>query len=249
MIVVFLSTVTDQFSYFARQVGEWMWRGKNVLDFGGNVGNILQDPHSTIEQERYWCLDVDKESIEQGKASYPKAHWLFYNRYSFFFNPLGVPKLPIPDLRQTFDYIVAYSVFTNTTHAEMLELVDQLERILSKNGVLAFTFIDPYHYSAQEQYKKTNLQWRLEMEWEKGNISAREMQILAARAYNAEWFTLVNGSDLYLETDDIQAFEPEREQTFIAFHTAEYMKKLFPRATVLPPVNDAMQHCCVIRKS
>jgi hypothetical protein len=226
-----------------------MWSGKNVLDFGGNVGNILQDPNSTIEQERYWCLDVDKESIEQGQASYPNAHWVFYNRYSFFFNPHGVPKLPIPDLHQTFDYIVAYSVFTNTSHAEMLELVGQLERLLANNGALAFTFIDPYHCSAQEQYKKSNLQWRLELEWEKGNISVREMQILAARAHNADWFTLVNGSDLYIERDDIKAFEPEREKTFIAFHTAEYMKKLFPQAEVLPPVYNAMQHCCVIRKS
>jgi hypothetical protein len=27
------------------------------------------------------------------------------------------------------------------------------------------------------------------------------------------------------------------------------MKSLFPEATILPPVNDEMQHCCVIRKS
>ena len=146
--MVFLSTVTDQFTYFALQVGEWVWSGKEVLDFGGNVGNILRDPHSTIDQERYWCLDVDEESIERGKACYPNAHWLFYNRYSFFFNPFGVPKLPIPYMPRAFDYIVAYSVFTNTTQADMLELVSQLENILAKNGVLAFTFIDPYHYSA-----------------------------------------------------------------------------------------------------
>jgi hypothetical protein len=25
------------------------------------------------------------------------------------------------------------------------------------------------------------------------------------------------------------------------------MKLLFPTATILPPVNDEMQHCCVIR--
>lgn len=249
MIMAFLSTVTDQFPYFARQVGNWRWGGKNVLDFGGNVGNILRGRHSTIDQERYWCLDVDHESLERGKALYPKAHWLFYNRYSFFFNPRGVPKLPIPDMHQTFDYIVAYSVFTNTTHADMLELVGQLERILASNGVLAFTFIDPYHYSAQEKYRKSNLQWRLELEYKKGNISAREMQILAARAYTANWFALVNGSDLYIETDDIQAYEPEQEKTFVVFHTAEYMKKLFPQAEVLSPAYEAMQHCCVIRKS
>ena len=247
--MAFLSEVTDQFTYFALQVGERLWGGKNVLDFGGNVGNILQDPHSTIDQERYWCLDVDKDSIERGKASYPNAHWIFYDRYSFFFNPHGVPNLAIPQMRQAFDYIIAYSVFTNTTQTDMLELVDQLEGILANNGALAFTFIDPYHFSAQEQYKKNNVQWRLDMEKERGNISASEMQNLAERTQNANWFVLVNGTDLYIETDDMQPYEPDRQNTFVVFHTAEYMKKLFPRATVLEPVNNAMQHCCIIRKS
>lgn len=246
--MTFLSTVTDQFGYFAQQVGEWNWRGRSVLDFGGNVGNILRDPWSSIEHERYWCLDVDKEALERGRASYPKAHWVFYNRYSFFFNPHGVARLPIPDMGQAFDYIVAYSVFTNTTSADMLELVGQLKSILADGGALAFTFIDPFHRSSQERYKKSNLHWRLELEHGKGNISRGEMQVLAARAHNAEWFALVNGRDLYPETDAVQAYEPERERSFVVFHTAEYMKKLFPQAEVLPPINGAMQHCCVIRK-
>jgi SAM-dependent methyltransferase len=246
--VTFLSTVTDQFSYFAAQLGEWGWRGRDVLDFGGNVGNILRDPHSTIERGRYWCLDVDEESIERGKELYPDAHWIFYDRYSFFFNPRGVPRLPIPDMGRKFDYIVAYSVFTNTTRDEMLELVGQLESSLTDGGALAFTFLDPFHYSAQEHYKKSNLHWRLELEWKKGAVSVREMQTLAARAHQADWFALVNGRDLYTEADDVRAYGPERESSFVVFHTEEYMKKLFPRAEVRAPVNGAMQHCCVIRK-
>jgi hypothetical protein len=43
------------------------WRGKNVLDFGGNIGNMLRDPNCTIDHERYWCLDVVEESIEKGR--------------------------------------------------------------------------------------------------------------------------------------------------------------------------------------
>src|SRR6266496_2458042 len=113
--VTFVSTKMGQFTYFSLQVRESMWRGKNVLDFGGNIGNILRDPNSTIDEERYWCIDVGKDSIERGRASYSRSHWVFYNRYCFFFNPHGVPNLKLPDLEQTFDYIVAYSVFTNTT--------------------------------------------------------------------------------------------------------------------------------------
>lgn len=246
--MAFVSTRLGQFTYFSQQVGEPVWRGKNVLDFGGNIGNILRDPDSTIDQERYWCLDVDKDSIEQGKTAYPKSHWLFYNRYCFFFNPHGVVNLPLPDLAQTFDYIVAFSVFTNTTQTDMLQLVNQLESRLAKNGALAFTFIDPYHFSWGAKDGRSNLQWRLDLELERGSISRSQVTSVNQRAQNADWFILVNGGDLYIETEDIPPYEPEQQKTFHVFHTENHMKRLFPQATILPPVNNEMQHCCVIRK-
>lgn len=245
--MAFFSTITGQFSYFSQQVGEPMWRGKNVLDFGGNIGNILRDPLSTIDQERYWCLDVDKASLEKGRKAYSKAHWIFYNRYCFFFNPNGVPHLPLPDMKQDFDYVIAFSVFTNTTESDMLELVGQLEGALARNGTLAFTFIDPYYFPWPGRYKGNNLQWRLELERERGNISAAEVESLAKSAQHANWFILVNGGDLYIESEDIKPCEPKRQRTCHAFHTEGYMKKLFPHAIVLPPVDNQMQHCCVIR--
>ena len=92
----FLSTKTGQFTYFAQQFGESNWRGKNVLDFGGNVGNILRDPNSTIDHERYWCIDVVRESIAKGAFEFPEAHWVFYDRFCFFFNPRGIRNLSLP---------------------------------------------------------------------------------------------------------------------------------------------------------
>ena len=124
--MAFLSTKTGQFTYFSLQLGESDWSGKYVLDFGGNIGNMLRDPNSTIEEERYWCIDVVKESVESGKAAFPKAHWVFYDRYCFFFNPHGISRLKLPEFLQSFDYVVAYSVFTNTSRTDMLDLVDQL---------------------------------------------------------------------------------------------------------------------------
>lgn len=244
--MTFTSIRLGQFTYFSQQLGKTMWRWKNVLDFGGNIGNILRDPNSTIDPERYWCLDVDKESIKQGKASFPQSHWLSYNRYSFFFNPHGVPGLPLPEMDQSFDYIVAYSVFTNTTETDMLQLVDELKGKLAKNGTLAFTFIDPYFFSWGAQ-QRNNLQWRLDLETERGNISAAEARDLDQRAQDAKWFILVNGGDLYIETEDVRPYGPEQQKTFHVFHTAEYMSTLFPNATILPPVNNEMQHCCLIR--
>jgi hypothetical protein len=250
--LAFFSTKTGQFTYFSLQLGEPVWNGKNVLDFGGNIGNILRDPNSTIDEERYWCIDVVNDSIERGKTLYPGSHWLFYNRYCFFFNPSGVAHLPLPELDQTFDYIVAYSVFTNTTLTDMLELVKQLEGFLAADGVLAFTFIDPFHFSWPGKYQGNNFQWRLEreiqLEREKGNVLNIDTQDLMRRAQHADWFMLVNGEDLYIETEDLQPYEPERQRTCHVFHTAAHMKKLVPQATILPPANDEMQHCCIIRK-
>ena len=243
----FFSTRLGQFSYFAEQIGDWSWRGKNVLDFGGNIGNILRDPSSTIEHNRYWCLDVVKESIEKGRETYPEAHWVFYDRYCFFFNPYGKPSLPLPDMGGRFDYIVAFSVFTNTTPSDMLQLVEQLRARTAPKGALAFTFIDPYYYSWPNKYDGDNLKWRLDLETERGHISADRARSIARDAAGASWFVLVNGGDLYVESEELRSYEPEAQRTCHVFHTAGHMKTLFPEATILPPVNDEMQHCCIIR--
>jgi SAM-dependent methyltransferase len=251
--VAFLSTKTGQFTYFAQQLGDANWRGKNVLDFGGNIGNILRDPNSTIDRARYWCIDVVRESIEKGKAEFPEAHWIFYDRYCFFFNPFGVERLDLPPLAKEFDYIVAYSVFTNTPRSDMLQLVEQLEERLAPCGALAFTFIDPHYCSWPNRQRENNLVWRLQrevfLEREKGNRLDIDICALDQRAKDADWFVLVNGEDLYLEGEDIPKYEPDRQRTYHTFYTAKYMQFLFPQATILRPANDEMQHCCVIRKS
>ncbi len=250
--MAFLSSKTGQFTYFALQVGESDWSRKYVLDFGGNIGNMLRDPSSTIDEERYWCVDVVEESIKSGKAAFPKAHWVFYNRYCFFFNPHGISRLALPEIPSSFDYIVAYSVFTNTSRTDMFDLVDQLRNRLSAGGALAFTFIDPHFRSwSPHRYNGNNLRWRLEreifLEKEKGNTLDIDVDGLVQRASGAPWFVLVNGEDLYLESEATRIYEPEQQRTYHTFYSVEYMQSLFPEATILPPVNDEMQHCCVIR--
>jgi hypothetical protein len=251
--LAFLSTKTGQFTYFSLQLGEGDWRGKYVLDFGGNIGNMLRDPNSTIDHERYWCIDVVRESIDSGRETFPNAHWVHYDRHCFFFNPHGVARLKLPEVPQSFDYIVAYSVFTNTSRTDMLDLVAQLEGCLGDRGALAFTFIDPHYFSWPDRYDGNNLRWRLEreilLETEKGNALEIDVRQLCERARDASWFVLVNGEDLYLETEDTKNYEPERQRTYHTFYSVDYMKSLFPQATILPPANDEMQHSCVIGKS
>ena len=240
--MAFFSRKRDQFSYFAQQLGNRVWRGRSVLDFGGNTGNILRDPTCTIQPARYWCIDVVRESIERGRARWPQAHWLFYDRYCFFFNPRGIPQLPIPDPGRTFDYIVAYSVFTNTMRSEMLDLVGQLTRMLAAGGKLAFTFIDPGHISWPKSTEGNNFGWRARQE---GNRITKADRI---RALDSEWCMLINGEDLYIESDDIRPYEPDHQRSCHVFYSQRHIQRLFPHATIKPPVNDEMQHCCVLRK-
>ena len=241
----FISRKTGQFSYFAQQLGEWRWQKKHVLDFGGNVGNILRDPDCTIRTRRYWCLDVVEESIARGREQWPDAHWHFYDRYCFFFNPHGVPRLPLPDLGTRFDFIIAYSVFPNTDLTDMLQLVEQLQDALADGGALAFTYIDP-NYHPWDNYDGTNFTWRLKKE--RGNLSSDRSRDILARAAEAEWFILVNGDDLYAESEDIGHYAPEAQRTHHTFHTTAFMRKLFPDAEIRKPVDGEMQHCCIVRK-
>ena len=244
----FLSTKSGQFAYFSKQLRLETWHGLYVLDFGGNVGNLLQDPNSTIAEERYWCIDIVREAIEAGRSLYPKGNWVFYNRYSFSFNPTGIPRLPIPPLGREFNVIIAFSVFTNTTPSEMFELVGQLKDNLTDDGILAFTFIDPNHWPHGD-YNGSAFQWRLEEERRRGLLTEREKYGLLKRAQFAEWFMLVNGRYLFVETEEIETNLREEQRTCYVFHTEDYMRSHFPGAAIAPPVNNEMQWCCMLRKT
>jgi hypothetical protein len=222
------SVKTSQFAYFDKQLDRPDWKGKFVLDFGGNRGSILHDPACRIDPENYYCLDVIKEAIDEGRTTFPKAHWFHYDRYNCSFNPAGVVDLPIPDLGRELDVILAYSVFTHTTLEEMHDLVAQLEQRLSSGGALAFTFIDPYW--------KENLKWRL-----------NRLNLDAVLDRGARWYSVVAG-ELFIENNGRWANEIDSCLSYHVFYTEEFMREQFPGAIIPPPVNDEMQHCCIIRK-
>lgn len=237
---------SGQFAYFDRQLDYPDWGGKAVLDFGGNVGNLLLDPGCAIRPEDYYCVDVIREALEEGRGRFPQAHWVHYNRYNCSFNPEGVEGLPVPDLGVEFPMILAFSVFTHTTREEMNELVGQLRSRLAPGGALAFTFIDPHFKSWPETYAGNNLQWRLE-KTRRGN-PAVDVEGLLEQGRGAEWCALVDGTRLYVNGNGVWGDEAETCMTYNVFYTAEFLQREFPRATIRPPVNGEMQHCCIIRR-
>jgi SAM-dependent methyltransferase len=236
---------SGQFAYFERQLDRPGWRGKTVLDFGGNVGHLLRGSEGAIRPEDYYCLDVLREAVEEGRRTFPRANWVHYNRYNCSFNPEGVSGLPVPDLGTRFDLIVAYSVFNHLTRAEVRELAGQLRARLAPGGALAFTFVDPHFESWPETYAGNNLKWRLERARELN--PAVDVGGLLRQSDGADWCALVDGAQLYVNGNGAWRDESQICMTYNVFYTAEFIRREFPRATIRPPVNGEMQHCCIIR--
>lgn len=222
-MVTHFSQRQTQFSYFDQLLEGPVWDGSKILDFGGNVGGFLVSAGDQVDHDDYWCLDVTQAAIDEGRRTFPRAHFVFYNRYSSYFNPNGIRKLPVPDLGLKFDIIMAFSVFTHTHQQEMLELVEQLRSMLVANGVLAFTFFDP----------------------------CDDPEGMEETSRNSNWCVVVD-DELYLEPGN-ELCQQERRgklgESYCSYFTADYMASLFPGATVLPPVSSESQHCCILRKT
>jgi 2-polyprenyl-3-methyl-5-hydroxy-6-metoxy-1,4-benzoquinol methylase len=241
----FRFATSGQFHYFNQQLDYPDWKGKAVLDFGGNVGSLLLNANGVIRAEDYYCMDVIREALEEGRRRFPQAHWIHYDRYNCSFNPEGTLELTVPDIGVEFDMILAYSVFTHTTREEMHDIVGQLQARLAPGGALAFSFIDPHFNSWPGTYRGNNLRWRLEKVRQAN--PALDVDGLLKKARGAQWCALVDGTEIYVNSNGVWPDEAEACMTYNVFYTAEFLQQEFPRATVRPPVNDEMQHCCIIR--
>jgi SAM-dependent methyltransferase len=244
----FVSAKTGQFRYFDHQLGHPDWTSKTVLDFGGNRGNLLGGLNGAIDHDNYWCIDVSRDGIAKGNEAFPRAHWIFYDRYNFEFNPRGIGGLAIPDPGRRFDVILAYSVFTHTSKQEMLDLVGQLRRLLTDRGVLAFTFLDPqWHAFEGDPYPGSNLKWRLQKR--KDVKPGLQVDPLLEKGRGAQWLTLINEDELYVDDEDERDHSVHDRRAYITFCNPEHMKAMFADAAILPPVRPERHHCCVIRRS
>lgn len=251
-----ISNRVSQFAYFDQMLGRPVWRGRKILDFGGNVGGLLAGAGSQINHDDYWCIDLNRAAIEIGKRRYPQAHFVHYDRYSSQFNPDGVRHLPIPDCGLKFDIILAFSVFTHAHQIEMKEMVQQLENMLAPNGVLAFTFCDArYDRSLTSPDLPAGSDVRKILEKLKDKPSARaipengEIDEIVAQAIQANWCVLIDDR-LYIEPGSEisgQEWAGAPEESYNSYFTADYVASLFPDGTVLAPVSPEWQHCCILR--
>jgi SAM-dependent methyltransferase len=246
-----ISKRETQFRYFDKLLGGSVWRGSKILDFGGNVGGFLASSKDRVDHHDYWCLDVTQGAIQQGQSKFPRAHFVFYDRFSSYFNPSGIRNLPIPDLGVKFDIIMAFSVFTHAHQTEMLVLVEQLRDMLSPEGVLAFTFMDPSYDRSLSDPRLPPGTGLIRM-YECRRIDGLSAEIASAvEACHPRWCVGINDV-LYLEPGDElcqQNWRGKPYESYVSFFTADYMASLFPDATVHPPVSPEWQHCCLIRNT
>lgn len=126
----------DTFTYFSNAI---RWNpAQSILDFGSNSGNLLRSSTGVLLPENYTGIDVDPASLSLGKEKFPQAKWVLYDRYNPAYNHTG--KNVLPDLAETFDIIISYSVFTHMTNEDMMETLDYLYTRLNANSSIYFTY-------------------------------------------------------------------------------------------------------------
>jgi len=235
-----VSTRLTQFPYFDQILGHPQWKGKNILDFGGNVGTFLESAGENVDQERYWCVDLNRAVVEQGRLTWPRAHFVHFNRYGPQYNPDGIRHLPVPDCGVRFDFILAFSVVTHVDLFEMLDLVQSLRAMLAEGGVLAFTYFDP-------RYDRSRSDPDLPRGWNALKVFGPQGE--AAEARRARWLVHVDGR-VYVEPG-IELCHQNRAgaplESYCSFFTTNFMESVFGDAETHEPVAREWQHCCVIR--
>ena len=90
-----------------------------------------------------------------------------------------------------------------------------------------------------------NLRWRLESA--RGTETSIDVAGLLEEGRGAAWCALVDGTELYVESDGIDGLR--QLMTYHVFYTAEFLQQEFPDAEILPPVNGEMQACCLLRRA
>jgi SAM-dependent methyltransferase len=231
-------------------LGSPIWKGRKILDFGGNIGSFLVGAGDAVDHDDYWCIDINKTVVEHGRRAYPKAHFVHFNRYSPQYNPDGIRNLPIPTCGVEFDVGIAFSVFTHVHHCEMLELVAQLRSMLAPKGVLVFTFTDPsYDKSLSDPTLAPGTDVRKMLEREKAENPLLEIDDMVERARQSKWCVLIDDK-LYVEPGDELSHQQRQGkplESYCSYFTLDHVASLFPDGIVHAPVSPDWQHCCILR--
>lgn len=182
-------------------------RGKSVLDFGGNRGNILHF-NPDIDRDKYTCVEVDKEPLEVGKGEFGTGNWIHYDRYNMDYNPGGSVDAKLPDIPH-HDCAWAYSVFSHTDCDEMVEIVDWLAE---RSNTVVFSFLDINNRKVKQHFYDK----RVEAQGQCVDFVDKTGD-LAYLIGNNEW---IENARRFIPKDSMR-------ERFLAFYDQSFLMKLF----------------------
>lgn len=209
------------------------WKTIEILDFGGNRGNLLISSQREIIEKKYTCIDVDKEALSQGIKDFPNANWIHSNKYNPAYNPTGDKSSKELKL-STYDLIVSYSVFTHIKESEMVSTIDSLfDNHLNLNGIIIFTFLEPHACS-----------WFIDKRVNAGAKINKSSSL--AWTKNKEKYLMINDNQYEENTN----YYPEACEHYLSFYKKDYLISLFDQysPTYYPPIDDFQQSFIVIKK-
>lgn len=129
------------------EVGEWQFQllkesglspSDQLLDIGCGVlrGGIHFIEY--LEEENYYGMDVSKDTITKGRELLDKRGLEHKNPVLIHNNDLMFEEESLQD--QTFEFILAQSVFTHLPRSDIKECVENIHKLLSDSGVFYATF-------------------------------------------------------------------------------------------------------------
>ena len=108
---------------------------KTILDYGCGTGNLIKN----VNSNQYTGLEVDEEAYKYCVKMFPENKFIFQDIYNVVYNKKGKQQYPI--LKESYDIIFAYSVFTHTTYEYFLKCVDILKSHLNEGGSIYISMI------------------------------------------------------------------------------------------------------------
>lgn len=100
-----------------------------VLDFGGRTGDLLLASNGLIREENYTNIEIIEEYCIQGKKKFPKADWIFYNKFNQTYNQEGQPRESFPTIKRKIDVICSFNVFQYLSLNELKETLEYFKKL------------------------------------------------------------------------------------------------------------------------